>query len=95
MLVVQLDAFTVGGSVNLAVVPVAYVLGDETWTEESVFERKRFSSMTLDVDVPVLVTRTGISDIDTLVAALTHDLASDTPDEQVSITDTGTLEPYP
>lgn len=85
VLVVQLDGFTVGSALNLAPVPVAYVLGKETWDEEQVFERKRFSSLVLDVDMPALVTRTGTYDMTTLVLSLTNDLSSSVPTDEVQV----------
>lgn len=96
VLVVQLDQFLVSDALNLAAVPVAYLLDTETWDEEQVFERKRFSSLAINVDLPALVTRTGVYDMTTLVAALTNDLASNVPTDQVQVlgTDYPLIAPY-
>lgn len=93
VLVLQMDQFTVGGVANLANLPIGYVLGSDTWDEEMVFERKRFSSMIVEVDLPCLVTRTPVHDIDTLALAITADLVSTDPvvDETVAIDEDGDL----
>lgn len=97
VLVAQLDQFLVGGTANLATVPVAYVLQQEAWQEELVFDLKRFSSLYIDVDMPALVVRTGVPTIESLVLAITNDLASNTPTTdapQVSVDENGLLIPY-
>lgn len=96
VLVLQMDQFTVGGVANLAQIPIAYVLGDDTWNEEMVFERKRFSSMVVEVDLPCLVTRTPVYDLDTLALAITKDLTSTDPvvDETVAIDEDGDVLPF-
>lgn len=93
VLVLQMDQFLVGGVANLANLPVGYVLGTDTWDEEMVFERKRFSSMVVEVDLPCLVTRTPVYDINTLALAITKDLESINPvvDETVAIDEDGDL----
>lgn len=97
VVVQQLDSFKVGQYAGLAAVPVGYVLGTEAWQEEMVFDRKRFASLVLDVDVPAIVVRDGVYDIQTLVVAITDDLTSDTPtpDYQVAVEEDGDLTPYP
>jgi hypothetical protein len=97
VIVVQLDGFKVGGKAALQGVPVAYVLQTETWNEEMVFDRKRFSSLTVAVDLPALVIREGVHDIDTLVLAITDDLVSEepTPDELIAVDEDGNVTPYP
>lgn len=93
VLVLQMDQFLVGGVANLAQLPIGYVLGDDTWDEEMVFERKRFSSMVVEVDLPCLVTRTPVYDINTLALAITKDLESTDPvlDETVAVDEDGDL----
>lgn len=97
VLVLQLDNFTVGGIANMADVPVGYVLQTETWQEEMVFEKKRYSTLTLDIDMPALVVRQGMYDIDELVLAITDDLTSTDPalsDIQVAVSEDGDLTEY-
>lgn len=91
VLILQMDQFTVGGVANLAPLPVGYVLGTDTWDEEMVFERKRFSSMVVEVDLPCLITRTPVYDINTLALAITKDLESTDPvvDETVAVDEDG------
>lgn len=97
VLVVQLDSFTIAGKAALASVPVAYVLQTETWQEELVFEKKRYSSLVVDVDMPAIVIREGIPDIDTLVLAITDDLTSADPalTDQLSVSEDGDVTQYP
>jgi len=97
VLVVQMGDFEVNAVANLATVPVAYVLGEETWVEEMVFERKRYSNLVLDVDLPAVVIRSPVYDIDALVSAITGDLTSVDPtlDDQVSIDEDGDVAIYP
>ncbi len=93
----QLDAFVVNERLNLAQVPVGYAVTTEAWIEEMVFEKKRFSSLMLDVDMPAIVIRTDVYDIDTLVLAITDDLTSEDPalsDVQLSVSEDGEITPY-
>ncbi len=100
VLVQQLDSFEVAGAASLADVPVGYMLQTETWQEEMVFEKKRFSSLMLDVDMPALVIRTDAYDIDSLILAITDDLTSETiviadlDDPQLSVSEDGDLSIY-
>lgn len=96
VMVLQMTELEVSGLTLPGPVPVAFVLGDDTWQEEMVFDRIRQHVLEVDVDLPALVTRAGVYDINQLVSAFTEDLTSDDPTvEQVEITDTGTLEDYP
>lgn len=100
VLVVQLTGFDVGGVTFANNLPVGFVLGDDAWEEEMVFERKRYENIEVDVDFPALVTWEDTYDINQLVAAFTEDLTSDADDpdletEQIQVTDTGDLEAYP
>jgi hypothetical protein len=96
VLVLQLTDLEVSGITLPGPVPVAFRLGEDMWQEEMVFDRIRQHVLELDVEIPALVTRTDVYDINHLVTAFTEDLTSADPTyEQVEITDTGALEDYP
>lgn len=92
VLVVQLDPFLVDRQLNLLPVPIGYCLQQESWDEEMVFERKRYSHLTLAVDLPALVTRSNVYDIDTLILALSNDLAATLPTDEIIVLDDGGAE---
>lgn len=96
VLVIQLDGFNIGERAALGVVPVAYILRDDVWRDEMVFDRKRYSSLMLDVEIPALCTRE-VPDIEVLVLAITDDLDSTDPDldYQVAVDEDGVVTPYP
>lgn len=97
VLVQHLDNFLIGDVVQIHTVPIGYVLKTELWNEEMVFEKKRFSSLMLEVDMPALVTRAAQYTIEELVICITSDLTSTTPslsDTQVAVTEDGDLAAY-
>jgi hypothetical protein len=88
ILTLQLDPINVGG-VQYGLEPVvAYALDDEIWNEEKVFDAPRYSYLTVAVAFPALVTRNAYT-IDQMIAALTTDLDSHTPDEQRLVNEDG------
>lgn len=98
VLVVRLRGLEVSGYPLAAEVPVAFCLSDDGWRDELVFDRKRYQTLTVSVDFPVLVTRSNVPDISELVLALTGDVTSeDTPTDyvQVGVEADGDLTPHP
>lgn len=103
VLVLQLTGFEVGGVEFTNDLPVGFMLDADAWSDELVFERKRYENLDLAVDIPALVTWTETYDINHLVMAFTGDLTSEPEDlatddptyEEVAVTDTGALEEYP
>ena len=98
VLVLQLTGFEVGGIPFAPQLPIGYQLGQDSWEDEMVFERKRYENLDVEVEIPALVTWNNTYDINTLVLSFTNDLTTDVADldkEQVQVTDTGDLEEYP
>lgn len=58
---------------------VAYLLGDETWEDEKVFEQQLYSNMMLQVELPILIARYNVPTIGELRLALTESLETIAP----------------
>jgi hypothetical protein len=96
VLVLQLPGLEINGYTLATDVPVAFCLDQDGWNDEMVFDKKRYQYLELAVDLPALVNRFPVYDINQLVTAFTEDLTSEDPTtEQVEVTDTGALEGYP
>lgn len=67
---------------------VSYVLGDEDWREEFVFDSERYTFMTVDASLPMYSPRDAKL-INQLVLAINYDLGSDVPDEQRQVNEDG------
>lgn len=78
---------------------IAWELGEDEWENELAFDKKWFSIMTVQVQIPALVTRDGVYTIEDLRLTLTDDLETPIADvpatkiETVSIDDDGTITP--
>lgn len=73
---------------------VTFSLSEDDWIEERVFEKRRYSSLLLDVSLPVLVLRDVVGDMDTLILAFTDNLTADPEDlttEDVAVDEDGNL----
>lgn len=53
---------------------VAYLLDTETWMDEKVFTQELYTSLMLEVEMPILVSRYGLGTISNLQLALTESL---------------------
>ncbi len=93
-MVVELGAVELPGGIP-AYQPVAgFTLSDGDWIEEKVFDRKRFSSLYVDIEVPVLVMRDVVGDINQLVISITQDMttpADDAPLIDMTVADDGSF----
>lgn len=72
----QLAALEVSGLATPANWTVAFLLGDTEWREEMVFSERRWSVLRAVVDLPILAARAHTALVQTLVLAITQDLAS-------------------
>ena len=92
-----LTGFDVGGRVFLGSAPVAFILDSEAWNEEKVFARARYSMLEVLVNLPALVTRTNVYDLEDLVTVLQADVITPPVEapETIVILDTGIIGPYP
>lgn len=88
VLVLQLAPIVVGGQQYALEPTVGYVLEDEIWNEEKVFDAPRYSYLTVNIAFPALASR-GVYTIEQMISALTTDLNSDIPDEQRQVNDDG------
>lgn len=84
----QTDALILGGITTLYPAPIVASLDDEDWREELVFDKKRFSFLTLSVAYPALAVRAAPI-INELYLAIAHDLAATAPDETVLVDENG------
>lgn len=98
VLVLVCPAVTIAGQVSPPTelstydAPVAFALDESEWHEEKVFDKRRYTYLTLDVVLPALV-RQSVYTIEEYVLAINHDLSSAAPDEAVQITEDGELAP--
>lgn len=78
---------------------VRYRLDDETWDEEKVFSSKRYAFLSVLVELPCYVRRSGVYTIEQYVSAFTQDLTTDDPNlipvEQIAVDENGNVTPYP
>ena len=100
MLVLVCPAVTIAGQVSPPTelstydAPVAFTLDESEWQDEKVFDKRRYTYLTLDLVLPALVMQS-VATINEYVLAITSDLASDVPDEEVSISEDGDIGPPP
>jgi hypothetical protein len=96
VLVVTCPAVTIAGSVSPPLevstydAPVAFTLDESEWNDEKVFDKRRYTYLTLGLVLPALLLQ-HVATIEEYVLAITNDLASDVPDEEVQITEDGEL----
>jgi hypothetical protein len=98
VLVVTCPAVTIAGQVSPPTevstydAPVAFTLDDTEWEDEKVFDKRRYTYLTLGLNLPALLLQS-VYTIEEYVLAINHDLASDIPDEEVQITEEGDVSP--
>mgnify|MGYP001565042282 CR=1 FL=1 len=92
VLVLTLAALEIDETATLYSAPVAFTLEDGEWHEERVWDKRRYTYMTVGLTLPALV-RTTAPLIDLPILAINHDLASDVPVEQVEVTVNGGIIP--
>lgn len=91
---VQLSSVVLPGGPTTFEPAVTFQLTEDGWVEEKVFDKRRYSSLYLEVVLPVLVRRSVVGEMDTLILAFTQDLDTDAADvatTKVSVADDGTL----
>lgn len=94
VLVVTTPTLTVNGKVTLHEAPVAFSIISSSWEEEMVWDKKRYSFLTLAMSYPALVVETENYTIEEYHAALTEDLTSADPAYEALATDEdGNLTP--
>lgn len=90
-------ALTIGGTVTAHTSPVAYHLSGDTWEEEFVFDKKRFSFVDIEVSFPALVVWNDAYTIEDYQIALTEDLtttvAANIPIEVIRVDEDGDTSP--
>lgn len=89
------DPVTVGQWLTLHEATCAFVLDRAEWDETEAFDLRRKSRMLVTACIPALVLRTGVYTIDSLVLALTEDLGSNIPVEQILVNEDGSVSQYP
>lgn len=98
VLVVTCPAVTIAGSISPPTevstydAPVAFTLDDVEWEEEKVWDKRRYSYLTLGLNLPALLLQR-VYTIEEYVLAINNDLTSDVPDEEVQITEDGEVSP--
>jgi hypothetical protein len=85
----------VGPYITIYQADAAFVLDRAEWDEVAAFDKRRRARLYASVHLPALVLRDQVFTIETLVLAITNDLASDTPSEMAQVDEDGVLTPYP
>lgn len=94
VLVLQTPPLVVNDQITLYAAPVAFSLMSSSWAEEMVWEKKRYSYITLAMSYPALIAETETGTIESYHSALTEDLVSASPVYEALATDEdGNLTP--
>ncbi len=90
-LFIPTPTLTINGYTSLHSVEVKLRLANEEWSEEFSFESRRYSFLDLEVAFPALTTRDAYT-IENLQIAITHDLNSNTPIDEVLVLEDGSTD---